>query len=86
MCCCMHDQLRNYCLGNESKYNFDDGLLVSSEKKIYVLLNFLFWRKSNKIAIQNLPVHIKRDEVEALVSGLGNLVRCEQGECNSNYD
>uniref|UniRef100_K1RI55 Insulin-like growth factor 2 mRNA-binding protein 3 n=1 Tax=Magallana gigas TaxID=29159 RepID=K1RI55_MAGGI len=36
-------------------------------------------RKSNKIAIQNLPVHIKRDEVEALVSGLGNLVRCEQG-------
>nr|XP_022305782.1 insulin-like growth factor 2 mRNA-binding protein 2 isoform X1 [Crassostrea virginica] len=36
-------------------------------------------RKGNKIQIQNLPVHIKRDEVEALVSGLGNLVRCEQG-------
>ncbi|XP_061186092.1 insulin-like growth factor 2 mRNA-binding protein 2 isoform X2 [Saccostrea echinata] len=35
--------------------------------------------KNNKIQIQNLPVHIKRDEVEALVSGLGNLLRCEQG-------
>ncbi|XP_048754622.2 insulin-like growth factor 2 mRNA-binding protein 2 isoform X2 [Ostrea edulis] len=35
--------------------------------------------KSNKIQIQNLPVHIKRDEVEALVSGLGSLLRCEQG-------
>lgn len=87
VCNCMNDQLQNYCLGEESKYNFDDGLMVSSLKGNYCSVNlFFFSRKSNKIAIQNLPVHIKRDEVEALVSGLGNLVRCEQGECNSNYD
>lgn len=87
VCNCMNDQLQNFCLGEESKYNFDDGLMVSSLKGNYCSVNlFFFCRKSNKIAIQNLPVHIKRDEVEALVSGLGNLVRCEQGECNSNYD
>lgn len=43
----------------------------------------MYSRKSNKIQIQNLPVHIKRDEVEALVSGLGSLLRCEQGKLQS---
>lgn len=78
MCSCVYDEFRNYCLGKESKYNFDDGFMVFFLKGNYCFVNlFFFCRKSNKIVIQNFFVYIKRDEVEVLVFGLGNLVRCE---------